>query len=204
MRYWIAAFITAGVTLVAVIRVLAALSTDSTGSAPADPSTRRMALWTRFRLRPERRRLIMSIDKPSIEPVSMTTKPVDVEKPVDEVMQRQTHTYSSPLSFIGSTKRLLTWFRNLTASGNIVISILVWGVLAPITLLLAWCLDLVWTILVVITVLPLIYRLGRRQQRKNKAVQDAQLLTLQRIAGSTPTMAVTINNNVGGEERKAS
>jgi hypothetical protein len=146
----------------------------------------------------------MSIDKPSIEPVSMTTKPVDVEKPVDEVMQRQTHTYASPLSFIGSTKRLLTWFRNLTASGNIVISILVWGVLAPITLLLAWCLDLVWTILVVITVLPLIYRLGRRQQRKNKAVQDAQLLTLQRIAGNTPTVAVTINNSAGGEERKAS
>jgi hypothetical protein len=97
--------------------------------------------------------------------------------PTDPIMKSVT--YASPMSFVGSTRRILAWStRTESRSGGT--AVLVWTAVI-LALLLMWSIVAVWYVVIFgffgIFVIP--YRLVRRSQRKNLHVQKTTLATQQ-------------------------
>jgi len=103
--------------------------------------------------------------------------PARLGLPSDPVLKSQT--YSAPLSFVGSTRRIAAWASKL-ATRSPVYAVLGWT-LAIIAMLSAWSFILWWYIVIFglfgIFVIP--YRLVRRSSRKNLHVQRTALASQQ-------------------------
>jgi len=88
-------------------------------------------------------------------------------------------TYASPLSYVGSTRRIVAWARELAARSPSY-AILGWCA-AMVALLAVWAFLLFWYFVIFflfgIFVIP--YRLVRRSQRKSLHVQQTSLATQQ-------------------------
>jgi hypothetical protein len=103
--------------------------------------------------------------------------PARLGMPIDPVLKSQT--YASPLSFIGSTRRLIAW---ATKAGqrSPAMAVLAW-VMAISAMLVAWAFILFWYTIIFglfgVFVIP--YRLIRRSSRKNLHVQRTTLATQQ-------------------------
>lgn len=82
-------------------------------------------------------------------------------------------TVSSPMSFVGSTKRILSW-----AAGSIPKQITAWVALPPVWLFLVF-----WYIIVlgIFGIFTIPYRFIRRSQRKSNALAAAQLDEMRRL-----------------------
>jgi hypothetical protein len=97
--------------------------------------------------------------------------------PTDPVVKSKT--YSSPMSYIGSTRRIAAWASKL-AKRSPAFAVLGWT-LGVVAMLFMWSFLLVWYFVVFflfgIFVIP--YRLIRRSQRKNLHVQQTSLATQQ-------------------------
>jgi Flp pilus assembly protein TadB len=87
--------------------------------------------------------------------------------------------YSSPLSFVGSTRRLLGWPGRKTGPT----AIMAWTGVA-VALPCIWLFLLGWYLVVfgLFGVITIPLRLLRRHQRKELAVQQKQLEALQKLA----------------------
>jgi Flp pilus assembly protein TadB len=87
--------------------------------------------------------------------------------------------YSSPLSFVGSARRLIAWAER-TSGGMAVVA---WTSVA-IALPCVWLFLIGWYIVVfgIFGVITIPLRLLRRHQRKELAVQQQQLEALQKLA----------------------
>lgn len=95
--------------------------------------------------------------------------------PETPILTKQT--YASPMSYVGSTRRMLSWARK---GRPIWAEVFVWtGVV--LGLLLTWALLAVWyfIIFVVFGLFVIPFRLHRRAQRKELQLQKAQLATMQ-------------------------
>jgi hypothetical protein len=103
--------------------------------------------------------------------------PARLGLPTDPVVKSQS--YSAPLSFIGSTRRIVAWATKL-AQRSPTWAILGWT-LAIVGMLSAWAFILCWYVVIFgffgILVIP--YRLVRRSQRKNLHMQRTALATQQ-------------------------
>jgi hypothetical protein len=103
--------------------------------------------------------------------------PAGLGLPTEPVLKSQT--YAAPLSFVGSTRRILGWARN-TAQRSPLIATLAW-ISAVLFTLLAWTFILCWYLVIFglfgIFVIP--FRLMRRSSRKNLHVQRTALATQQ-------------------------
>lgn len=97
--------------------------------------------------------------------------------PQTPILAKQT--YASPLSFVGSTRRIVAKVKKVSAAGP-AIAFLAWTG-AVLALILTWTFVLVWTLIVfyLFGFLTFPYRLVRRSQRKQAQVQRAQLATMQ-------------------------
>jgi hypothetical protein len=97
--------------------------------------------------------------------------------PTDPTLKSKT--YSSPMSFVGSTRRIVAWASKL-AKRSPGFAVVGWT-LASLAMLSMWSFLLVWYFVVFwlfgIFVIP--YRLIRRSQRKNLHVQQTSLATQQ-------------------------
>ena len=95
--------------------------------------------------------------------------------PENPILTKQT--YASPMSYAGSTKRMLAWARQDRSTGA---QIAVWTAVI-VGLLIVWAFLAAWYVLIFglfgLFVIP--YRLIRRSQRKSAQVQRAQLATMQ-------------------------
>lgn len=87
-------------------------------------------------------------------------------------------TYSSPLSFVGATRRLTGWARRKHGAA----STLAWFAVV-LALPLVWVFLVVWYVVAlgVFGVFTFPWRWHRRHQRKSLAVQEAQLATMQEM-----------------------
>ncbi len=97
--------------------------------------------------------------------------------PTEPVMKSQT--YASPMSYVGSTRRIVAWAKK-TGARNAGIAVLVWAV-AAIAVLLMWAFLLVWYLFVfgLFGVLVFPFRVVRRSQRKSQHLQRQSLATQQ-------------------------
>lgn len=91
----------------------------------------------------------------------------------------ESRTYAAPLSFVGSTRRIIHWSRGaLRRSPHL--RVLLW-VVTVLALLVSWALVTCWYLVVFglfgIVMIP--YRLIRRSQRKSLHVQQTALATQQ-------------------------
>jgi hypothetical protein len=95
--------------------------------------------------------------------------------PQTPIVSKQT--YASPMSFVGSTRRILRWTDRDRATWS---QIAVWTAVA-LGLVLVWALLLNWyfVIFVVFGIFVIPYRLIRRSQRKSAHLQRVQLATMQ-------------------------
>lgn len=97
--------------------------------------------------------------------------------PTDPALKSKT--YSSPMSYIGSTRRIVAWSRKL-AERSPAFAVLGW-ILGIVAMLFMWSFLLFWYVVIFflfgIFVIP--YRLIRRSQRKNLHVQQTSLATQQ-------------------------
>jgi Flp pilus assembly protein TadB len=95
--------------------------------------------------------------------------------PETPILTKQT--YASPMSYVGSTRRVLVWARHDRATWA---EIAAWTA-AVLGLLLIWTLLATWYVLifVVFGIFVFPYRLIRRSQRKSAHVQRVQLATMQ-------------------------
>lgn len=91
--------------------------------------------------------------------------------PQTPILNKQT--YSAPMSYIGSTRRILPW---ASRPRPVALAITVWTTVI-LGLILIWALITCWYLLWGIFLVP--YRLIRRQQRKALHVQRAQLAAMQ-------------------------
>jgi uncharacterized protein HemY len=102
----------------------------------------------------------------------MTTHGVAPENPI---LTKQT--YASPMSYVGSTRRMLAWAQQDRATGA---QIAVWTA-TILGLLIVWAFLAAWYLVIFglfgLFVIP--YRLIRRSQRKSAQVQRVQLATMQ-------------------------
>jgi Flp pilus assembly protein TadB len=96
--------------------------------------------------------------------------------PAAPVVARQT--YSSPMSFIGSARRIGAWAQR--QSTNPATTILAWAA-ALVAIVVIWSLVFSWYLIVfgLFGVFTFPYRLMRRGQRRSLAVQKHQLATMQ-------------------------
>jgi hypothetical protein len=103
--------------------------------------------------------------------------PVAVGMPVDPVLKSKS--YAAPLSFIGSSRRLIAWATKL-ATRSPAYAVLGW-VLAVVAIILAWMFIAVWysVIFGLFGVFVIPYRLIRRSSRKSLHVQQTALATQQ-------------------------
>lgn len=103
--------------------------------------------------------------------------PAAVGLPTDPVIKSKS--YSSPLSFVGSTRRLGGWAAK-TSKRSPSIGALAW-VVAALAMLVAWWFILIWYFIIFglfgVFVIP--YRLVRRSSRKSLHVQQTTLATQQ-------------------------
>lgn len=103
--------------------------------------------------------------------------PARLGLPTEPVMKSKS--YAAPLSFVGSTRRIVAW-ANSTQARNPAVGVVAW-VGAAIALLIAWTFLVFWYFLIFglfgVFVIP--YRLVRRSQRKNMHVQQTSLATQQ-------------------------
>ena len=103
--------------------------------------------------------------------------PVALGLPVDPVIKSKS--YAAPLSFVGSSRRLLGWARK-TSQRNPAYAAVAW-VFATIAVVLAWSFILVWYMVIFglfgVFVIP--YRFIRRGSRKSLHVQQTTLATQQ-------------------------
>jgi hypothetical protein len=103
--------------------------------------------------------------------------PVAVGLPTDPVIKSKS--YASPLSFVGSTRRLGSW-ASKTSKRNPSLGVLAW-VVAALAMLVAWTIVLFWYFIIFglfgVFVIP--YRLIRRSSRKSLHVQQTTLATQQ-------------------------
>lgn len=103
--------------------------------------------------------------------------PARLGLPVDPVLKSQT--YASPMSYIGSTRRILAWAKK-AAVRNAGVKVLVW-IVAVSALLLMWTFLVIWYFVVFglfgVFVFP--FRMIRRSQRKSQHVQQQSLATQQ-------------------------
>ena len=96
--------------------------------------------------------------------------------PEQPIMRKQS--YASPFSFVGSTRREVSWARrHSTAWWKTMLATLALVVMLPVT----WAWDALWFVVVVLLfgVFTFPYRLMRRSQRKQEAYQKQQLATMQ-------------------------
>ncbi len=97
--------------------------------------------------------------------------------PVDPVLKSQT--YASPMSYVGSTRRILAWAKK-AAVRNAGVNVVVW-IAAVLALMLMWTFLIFWYFVVFglfgIFVFP--FRMIRRSQRKSQHVQQQSLATQQ-------------------------
>jgi hypothetical protein len=97
--------------------------------------------------------------------------------PTDPVVKSQT--YASPMSYVGSTRRILAWANKADKrSGGM--SVLVWTA-AVLALIFMWSILAMWYVIIFVLfgVFVIPYRLVRRSQRKNLHVQKTTLATQQ-------------------------
>lgn len=103
--------------------------------------------------------------------------PVRMGLPVDPVLKSQT--YASPMSYVGSTRRILAWAKK-DAARNAGVNVVVW-IAAVSALLLMWTFLVMWYFVVFglfgVFVFP--FRMIRRSQRKSQHVQRQSLATQQ-------------------------
>src|SRR5690348_14180563 len=106
-----------------------------------------------------------------------TTPPQPPREIVPETQLLSTPTYPSPMSFIGATKRILTWADKPRSSG---LAVAVW-VSVILSLILVWALLACWYVVIfgLFGIFTIPYRLVRRSQRKSQHVQRVQLATMQ-------------------------
>ena len=97
--------------------------------------------------------------------------------PTEPVMKSQT--YASPMSYVGSTRRIVAWAKEAEAR-NGGLAVLVWS-LAILAMLCMWSFLLFWYFIAFgffgVFVFP--FRLMRRSQRKSHHVQRQTLATQQ-------------------------
>jgi len=103
--------------------------------------------------------------------------PARLGLPTDPVLKSQT--YSAPLSYVGSTRRLIAWAAK-AAKRSPVFALLAWT-LAVITMLLAWAFVTCWYVVVfgLFGIFMIPYRLVRRSSRKSQHIQRTALATQQ-------------------------
>ncbi|MDA8310770.1 MAG: hypothetical protein M0Z46_09180 [Actinomycetota bacterium] len=103
--------------------------------------------------------------------------PARLGLPVDPVLKSQT--YASPMSYVGSTRRILAWAKK-AAVRNAGVNVVVW-IAAVSALLFMWIFLLMWYFVVFglfgVFVFP--FRMIRRSQRKSQHVQQQSLATQQ-------------------------
>ena len=96
-------------------------------------------------------------------------------------------TYASPMSYIGSTRRILAWAKK-TSERSPSMMVVVW-VAAAFAFLFMWSFLVIWYFIVFVLfgIFMIPYRLVRRSQRKALHVQQTTLATqqamLQQMAG---------------------
>jgi hypothetical protein len=97
--------------------------------------------------------------------------------PTDPIMKSKS--YASPMSYVGSTRRIVAWARKL-AERNPSYAVLGWAA-AVMALLFMWSFLLFWyfVVFVLFGILMIPWRLIRRSQRKNLHVQQTSLATQQ-------------------------
>ena len=97
--------------------------------------------------------------------------------PTEPVMKSQT--YASPMSYVGSTRRILAWAKKAGVR-NAGLAVLVW-VVAIFSMVLIWAFLLLWYFIIFglfgIFVFP--FRSVRRSQRKSEHIQRQTLATQQ-------------------------
>ena len=96
--------------------------------------------------------------------------------------------YASPLSFVGSTRRILSWASS-ASQRNAGVAVLVWT-LAIVGLLVAWTFLLGWYFIIfgIFGILVIPWRLMRRGQRKNMHIQKTALATQQAMLAQQQAM----------------
>jgi hypothetical protein len=103
--------------------------------------------------------------------------PARLGLPTTPVVKSQT--YAAPLSFVGSTRRILAWTKG-TVERNPRLSVLLW-ILTVVALLITWAFVALWYSVVfgLFGIFMIPYRLIRRSQRKSLHVQQTALATQQ-------------------------
>jgi hypothetical protein len=103
--------------------------------------------------------------------------PVAMGLPTDPVIKSKS--YASPLSFVGSTRRLGAWATK-TSQRNPSIKVAAWAA-AVLAMIVAWWVVLMWyfVIFVLFGIFVIPYRLMRRSSRKSLHVQQTTLATQQ-------------------------
>ena len=92
-------------------------------------------------------------------------------------------TYSSPMSFVGSARRLTGWAKRQEGA----LAVLAWLAVA-VALPCFWMFLLLWYVIAfgVFGVITVPLRLMRRGQRKSQAIQEAQLRAMQEALKNQP------------------
>ena len=95
--------------------------------------------------------------------------------PQTPILDKQT--YSAPMSFVGATKRILTWAGRPRSTA---LAVTVWTTVA-LGLVIVWALLVCWYVVIfgLFGIFTFPYRLIRRHQRKALHVQRAQLAAMQ-------------------------
>ena len=106
-----------------------------------------------------------------------TTPPQPPREIVPQTPILSKQTYASPMSFVGATKRILTWADKPRSTG---LAVTVWASVI-LSLVLVWALLACWYVVIfgLFGIFTFPYRLIRRSQRKSQHVQRAQLATMQ-------------------------
>jgi hypothetical protein len=105
-------------------------------------------------------------------------------------------TFASPMSYVGITRRTTAWVRHVGQSGPVQ-AIFAWTA-AVLFLIMMYAVLVVWyfVIFVIFGLLTLPYRIIRRSQRKQTALQAQQLATMQAMLVNQQRVL-----NQGGERR---
>jgi hypothetical protein len=132
---------------------------------PHDPTRKRWwdgAAWTEH----------VQQAAPPAPPAVAVQQPVQTVQPV-----LSARSYSAPLSFVGSTRRITGWARG---AGSTAAKVGAWSV-AVIALPLVWAFVACWYLVAfgLFGLFTIPFRLIRRSQRKTQHLQQAQLATLQ-------------------------
>ncbi len=116
--------------------------------------------------------------------------------PTDPVMKSKT--YASPMSYVGSTRRIVAWASKL-AKRSPAYAVLGWAA-AVVAMLFMWSFLLVWYFIVfgLFGLLMIPWRLIRRSPRKNLHVQQTSLATQQAMLQQMATQQQQIQRQQQG------